>query len=203
MAHELVVKVGGSLFDLPRLGNRLHAWLKEQAGRVLVVPGGGPAADWIRDLDVSAHLGAERSHWLALRAMTLAAHVLAQQLPGGLVVEHLEACETAWSRGQVPILDMHAFARVDEARAGHLDHSWAVTSDSLAARVATVGGFGQLVLLKSRSLPEPIDWAAAAGQGYVDAAFPAVVGSLRVSALNFRVWQPAVSSAANDTTTEP
>jgi aspartokinase-like uncharacterized kinase len=183
--------------------SKLHAWLTEQAARVLMVPGGGPAADWIRDLDVSAHLGAERSHWLALRAMTLAAHALAQQLPGGLVVEDLEACETAWSRGQVPILDMHAFALADETRDGHLEHSWDVTSDSLAARVAMVAGISHLVLLKSRSLPEPTDWSAAAGQGLVDRAFPAVVGSLRVSAINFRAWRPVASSAATDTATEP
>jgi aspartokinase-like uncharacterized kinase len=203
MAREIVVKVGGSLYDMPLLGDRLHAWLAEQAACALVVPGGGPAADWIRDLDARTDLGAERSHWLALRALTFAAHVMAQRLPGALVAEDLDACETAWRHGQVPILDMHAFALADEARDGHLEHSWDVTGDSLAARVAMVAGISHLVLLKSRSLPEPIDWSAAAGQGLVDRAFPAVVGSLRVSAINFRAWRPVASSAATDTATEP
>jgi aspartokinase-like uncharacterized kinase len=204
MANNLVVKVGGSLYDLPDLGGRLRAWLEAHCtSRILLIPGGGSAADWIRQLNTYDHLGEEQSHWLALRALTFAAHVLSQLLPRAMVIERVEERQAAWDRDQVPILDLHAFALADEARAGHLDHSWDITSDSLAARVALVAGISHLVLLKSRSLPEPIDWLAAAGQGLVDRAFPAVVGSLRVSAINFRAWRPAASSAATDTATGP
>ena len=196
MASELVVKVGGSLYDLPRLGDCLQAWLAERDARVLLVPGGGLAADWVRALDAQDDLGSERAHWLALRALTFAAHVLAQRVPGAVVIEEAADRATAWRLGQIPILDMYAFTLADEARADHLDHSWDVTSDSLAARVAVVAGIKELVLLKSCGLPEPIDWSSAAAQGYVDAAFPTVVGSLRVSVINFRAWQPAASSAA-------
>lgn len=48
----VVVKVGGSLFDLPDLGPRLRAWLKTlRTADVLLVPGGGPTADVVRSLD--------------------------------------------------------------------------------------------------------------------------------------------------------
>jgi aspartokinase-like uncharacterized kinase len=200
MTSELVVKVGGSLYDLPRLGDRLRAWLAERDARALLVPGGGPAADWIRDLDAQDDLGSERAHWLALRALTFAAHVLAQRVPGGVVIEEAADRAKAWRLGQVPILDLHAFALADEARHDHLDHSWAVSSDSLAARVAVVTGIEELALLKSQAWPPPIDWSAAADQGFVDDAFPSVVAAaataLRVSAINFRAWRPAASSAA-------
>jgi aspartokinase-like uncharacterized kinase len=201
MAPDLVAKVGGSLHNLPRLGEWLRAWLDEQRReRVLLIPGGGLAADWIRDLDAHDHLGAERAHWLALRALTFAAHVLMQRLPTSCVVDCLEACQTAWHRGHVPILDMHAFALADEARPGHLEHSWAVTSDSLAARVAVVARCPHLVLLKSRDLGNPCDWSEAVRQGWVDAAFPAVLAgaaSLRVTAIHFRAWRSAASTEAN------
>ena len=207
MAPDLVVKIGGSLYELPRLGERLRAWLDEQRHvRVLLIPGGGPAADWVRALDARDQLGAERAHWLALRALTFAAHVLAQRLSGSWVVDHLDACQAAWRGGRVPILDMHAFALADEAEPGHLEHSWAVTSDALAARVAVVARSRRLVLLKSRYLEEPCDWPEAARRGWVDAAFPAVLAtapSLQVSALDFRAWQSAASSAAVAPETAP
>ena len=199
MTTDLVVKVGGSLYDLPDLGPRLRAWLDAQAPRrIVLLPGGGAAADWIRHVDALAHIGEEPSHWLALRALTLAAHVLAARLSGATVIEHLNERETAWRRGLVPILDPHAFTRADEARPDHLPHTWDVTSDSLAARVAVVGGFAELVLLKSSVPPDPVDWREVARGGFVDAAFPAVVASapLRVTAVNFRQWRPASSAAA-------
>jgi 5-(aminomethyl)-3-furanmethanol phosphate kinase len=199
MTGELVVKVGGSLYDLPRLGDRLQAWLAERDARVLLIPGGGPAADWIRDLDAQDDLGSERAHWLALRALTFAAHVLAQRVPGAVVIDEVADRARAWRFGQVPILDMHAFASADEARHDHLDHSWAVSSDSLAARAAVVTAIEELALLKSQAWPPPIDWSAAASQGFVDEAFPAVLATagsaLRVSVVNFRAWRPASNAA--------
>jgi ELWxxDGT repeat protein len=78
----IVVKVGGSLFDLPDLGQRLHAWLAAQGhARMLLVPGGGPTADLIRAFDRRYGLGEEAAHWLALRAMALNAWILAALLP--------------------------------------------------------------------------------------------------------------------------
>jgi aspartokinase-like uncharacterized kinase len=199
MHPEMIVKVGGSLHDLPDLGRRLRAWLDQQPPRLVLIPGGGPAADWIRDLDACHHLSDERSHWLALRALTLAAHVLAARLPDSIVIEEIADSERAWKAGQIPILDPYAFARADERQPDHLEHSWAVTSDSLAARIAMVAGAAQLVLLKSCSVSEPADWVAAARQGFVDAALPSVLAKasfpLHVTAINFRSWQAVASSA--------
>ena len=76
-----VVKVGGSLYDLPDLGPRLRAWLKQApAADFLIVPGGGPTADVIRDLDRIHRLGEEKAHSLALAALRLNAWFLATLL---------------------------------------------------------------------------------------------------------------------------
>ena len=84
-----VVKVGGSLYDLPDLGPRLQRWLNHvPANDVLIVPGGGPAADVIRDLDRIHHLGEENAHWLALEALRLNAHFIARLLPPADFIDH-------------------------------------------------------------------------------------------------------------------
>jgi aspartokinase-like uncharacterized kinase len=208
MADDLVVKVGGSLYDLPDLGRRLRCWLTAlPTRRVLLVPGGGAAADWIREFDRLDGLGEERAHWLALRALSFTAHVLAGRLGDTEVVDDIQDRETVWKAERWPVLDMHAFARADEAADGHLPHLWAVTSDSLAARAALVAGIRTLILLKSVPPPAGADWQEAARQGVVDQAFPDILRAagarLQVTVLNFRQWLPPASSAATPPASTP
>jgi 5-(aminomethyl)-3-furanmethanol phosphate kinase len=191
MATELVVKVGGSLYDLPDLARRLLNWLNAlPSRRVLLIPGGGAAADLVRQADTLDRLGEERCHWLALRALQFTAHLLAARLAGGQVIQEIEHCDSFWQHDRIPILDMYAFALADEARPDHLAHRWAVTSDSLAARAAVLAGIEELVLLKSCDLPAGCDWPEAARRGIVDAAMPEVLAGigrrLNVSLVNFR-----------------
>ena len=76
MTHTLV-KIGGSLYDLPDLAGRLGALLgRLHCARITLFPGGGLTTDAIRALDGLHNLGAESAHWLALRALTLNAFFL-------------------------------------------------------------------------------------------------------------------------------
>ncbi len=194
-SSALVVKVGGSLFDLPDLGERLDRWLETlSTAEVVLVPGGGAAADVVRDLDRCHRLGEERSHWLALRALTLNAHFLAAVVPAAVVIQDLADAPAMWRELRRPILDLLPFALADERRPDHLPHSWSVTSDSLAARVAVVVGARQLILLKSVSFPARPDWHEAAKRGRVDAHFARLTDAcaelLEIRAVNLREWQP-------------
>jgi aspartokinase-like uncharacterized kinase len=190
MTHLTVVKVGGSLYDLPDLGQRLQAWLAgRKDGTVLIVPGGGPAADVVRDLDRLHGLGEERAHWLALRALSLNAHFLASLLPGAWVAESECAWENVRDSGRPAILDAYRFAQADEGRPGSLPHTWSATSDSLAARVAIVTGARSLVLLKSTPISPNSSWEEASRLALVDPLFARLVHAardLQVSALDFR-----------------
>ncbi len=190
MTPLTVVKVGGSLYDLPDLGPRLGRWLREQAGeRTILIPGGGDTADVVRGFHRTHGVGEERCHWLALRALSLNAHFLQGLVAGGMVVEDLGECSAAWEAGRTPVLDLFAFAVADEDRVGCLPHSWTVTSDALAARVAAVAGARKLVLLKSIAIPAGMAWPEAARLGYVDGAFAGVVreaAGLEVRAIRFR-----------------
>ncbi|MFO0807678.1 MAG: hypothetical protein U0746_03560 [Gemmataceae bacterium] len=181
MANPVVVKVGGSLFDLPDLGDRLRAFLaltprleSARGARIVLVPGGGATADAVRALDRTHNLGEATSHWLALRAMALNARFLAKLVDGDIAygVKH---ARRIWGAGRVAVLDAYKFCRADERDPGRLPHSWAVTADSVAARFAVVCGAAELVLLKSAE-PPPGDVAAWAAAGYVDAHVPAALG---------------------------
>ena len=179
----IVVKVGGSLYDLPDLGERLRRFLSQLGTSCLVVPGGGATADVVRAFDRDHGLGPTAAHWLALRACTMNAWFLRELLPMSEIVEGPQRCPA------LGILDPHAFALADEGRAGCLPHDWSATSDSVAARVAEVSG-ADLVLLKSVDI-EGDDWERTAREGLVDPIFPVIVAraGLCVRAVNLRRWR--------------
>jgi aspartokinase-like uncharacterized kinase len=179
-----VVKVGGSLYDLPDLGPRLRAWLRSLSGPVLLVPGGGAAVDVVREQDRRHGLGEEVSHWLALRALTFNALSLQALLPGAALV-----AQPAMNPSALTILDAHAFALADEGRGGYLPHTWEVTGDSIAARAAVVAEARQLVLLKSVPIPSGMTWEEAGRLGLVDRWLAHVLRAaphLEVRAVNLR-----------------
>lgn len=168
-----VLKVGGSLYDMPDLVARLRDWMeRSKSPRTLLFPGGGPMADAIRALDRVHHLGEEASHWLALQALSVNAHVLARLFPEMPLLSRLpQAAEAA---GHF-ILDPLPLFKEDEPHAGRFPHLWQVTSDSLAMRVAMRAGAAELVLLKSVSWHTEDGWANAAHAGVVDGFFPEAV----------------------------
>jgi aspartokinase-like uncharacterized kinase len=197
-----VVKVGGSLLDLPDLGTRLPSWLATLPPEdiVVLVPGGGPTTDVIRALDQRFELGEERAHWLALRALTLNAHILACLLPGARIIKQLIDAFVVGSR--LCLLDCHGFASLDEqaVNGNPLPHHWDATSDSVAARVAVAWRAARLILLKSVTIPPTLNWEDAGRAGLVDPLFPEVVaaaeGRLEVSAVNLRSWQMPCSKSS-------
>lgn len=195
-----VVKVGGSLYDLPDLSLRMCRWISEQCAgnRVVVVPGGGPLVDGIRHLDRRHGLGEETSHWLALRALALNAHFLASLLPSACVIGDVAELYHAWDKAFLPVLDVHEFARDDERHLDRLPHSWLVSSDALAARVAVVLRASRLILLKSTAIPTDLDWREAGRLGLVDQLFAEVLcdapADLRVRSENLRTLHPATTS---------
>lgn len=195
----VVVKVGGSLYDHPRLGPGLREYLAELApAPVLLVPGGGAATDAVRAWDRVHGLGAEAAHWVAVRSLSAAGELLARLLfdtperfdgGGGLCgwAEFRSGRPTA-NRPPVLVLDPHPFADLDDVRDGALPHTWDVTTDSIAARVAAVFAAERLVLLKSADIPAGTPWETATERGWVDRHFPRVVAAhgLHPQAVNFR-----------------
>jgi len=178
-----VVKLGGSLFDLPELRERLRAWLALQspAGTVLVV-GGGALANAIRRADRLHGLSAESAHWLCIRAMSLNARLAAELLRDAALAADTASIRRLCAEGRFAILDPWPFLHEEEPRLSDspLPCSWEVTSDSIAARLASILSAIELVLLKS-ALPNPgTDLHSAALSGYVDPFFPRAAAGLQI-----------------------
>ncbi len=182
-----VVKIGGSLFDWPKLADGLRQWLRPFApGEVLLVPGGGDLAEAIRKLDRLHGLGDTTAHWLALRTLTVSAHFLQSLLPSAVIVAQPSDRENEQASDRWAILDGFAFALADVGRPGELPRSWEVSSDSLALRAALVFSAERLLLIKSAEPPLPYDVEHWARCGYVDAYFPklARATAIAIEAIN-------------------
>ncbi len=156
----IVAKVGGSLFDWPGLKPALRAWLATHSGHVLLVAGGGLSAEAVRVYDRVHMLGEEVSHQLAIKSLAVTTGLL-QSIVAGLA--------------HVTICDVVTFCERDEI----LPHAWAVSSDSIAARIAEVKHASSLILLKSTAWPNGQSWADLARAGFVDDHFPLIATRLK------------------------
>lgn len=188
--RPVVIKVGGSLLRWAGLRGRLTEFLRSDELRnahVILIAGGGPVADAVRELDATHALSEETSHRLALRAMDVTALALAALVDSSRVIEATADLPDAWAHGLRPILAPRRFLEeVDERGADPLPLSWSTTSDSIAARVAVHLGVGRLILLKSETTAAQTRREAAEA-GHVDPAFTrASAGLPRVDSVDFR-----------------
>jgi len=115
-----------------------------QGRRLLVVPGGGPFAQAVRELVRRVNVGEEAAHWMAVLGMDQYAHALTERTPGAVLVEDLSEVEAALAGGGVPVLAPYRWLR----EADPLPHSWSATSDSVAAWIAGAVGAKRIVLIK-------------------------------------------------------
>jgi aspartokinase-like uncharacterized kinase len=188
-----VVKIGGSLFDLDELPQRLSRVLAGLGRAPLaLVAGGGAVADVIREWDRRFSLGPSRSHWMAIQSLNLSGEVLRASLPESVFAGSWDEVTSAWHRGEPAVLAIDALLR-NALRSGETvpPESWDVTSDSLAAWAAKRLG-ARLLLVKSVDRPSGTA-AEAASAGLVDAWFPrAVDDGLSVDWINLRQAEPTI-----------
>ncbi len=141
-----VVKVGGGLlgrggaFDL--VTQALAAFGRGR--RLVIVPGGGPFADAVRQLFRRIKIGADAAHWMAILGMDQYAHALTARIAGATLVEQVPEIAAALDAGRLPVVAPYRWLR----SADPLPHSWEVTSDSIAAWIAGALGARRLVLIK-------------------------------------------------------
>ncbi|MGQ9545377.1 MAG: amino acid kinase family protein [Candidatus Bathycorpusculaceae bacterium] len=141
---EAVVKVGGSLVGHPAELKALCGALSSIAKvhKILIVPGGGAFADVVRRLDETYGLSDTTAHKMAILAMDQFGLFLSDITPNSSICYSLEDAINA-GRGLLPILlpSRHIF------REDPLEHSWNVTSDSVAAYITGALGAEKLVLI--------------------------------------------------------
>ncbi len=170
----LVVKIGGSLLGRPQWPDAIAALLEALRPRrrpLCLLIGGGRVVDGLRAIDAAAPQPAERMHRLAIDAMGLTARVVAEAIGVPLAGEPDPAVAAA-------VLDVPTWLGAGD-RMRLLPVGWHVTSDSIAACVASVGD-GGLMIAKSVPPPaSPDDLEGLAAAGWVDRAFPAAAATVR------------------------
>ena len=155
-----VIRLGGSLLTLPDLASRLRCFLSEFSGQqIVLVVGGGAAADLIRRLHGQSWINDSAAHWQAIQAMTDNAAMLGRMMPEILVSSDVVGMQTAWHRQCIPALNAVRFLHRYEKPDLHqtltrqalmpLPHSCTVTSDSIALWTARVLQCRSVWLLKS------------------------------------------------------
>ena len=186
--ERVVVKVGGSLLQIPDLSVRLNKWLRNGSFQAILVPGGGGAADWIRKLDHVYRFPEVTSHGLAIRAMSLNAHVLSEVMGGVSVIECVkdalfqDGSQIAW------ILDPHKMlCEKSKSSDRGLPCTWDVTGDSIAAWVTHQVSASTLFLLKAAPLGDINCVRQAVARGLLDSYFQtASRGIPRIIYVNFQ-----------------
>jgi 5-(aminomethyl)-3-furanmethanol phosphate kinase len=124
-----VVKMGGSLMANARELVRSLLALGREGFSFLVVPGGGPMADLVREIYYRGGLGDEAAHWMAVLAMEQYAYFLSDGTGAALT----EEIRRPPSSCPVQILlPYKALSRDDRG----IEHNWDYTSDAVALLVA-------------------------------------------------------------------
>ncbi|MCE9633843.1 MAG: uridylate kinase [Methylophilales bacterium] len=164
----IVVKLGGSLLGSTELPLWLSTIASNSDGHVVIVPGGGAYADVVRKVQKVAKFDDAIAHQLAVLAMDQFGLTLAALEPRLVTARHeLEIAERSWQhRGIIWLPSIMVLA--DE----NIPQNWDVTSDSLAAWLATQLNAKHLVIVKSISHATNLSPQQLAEKGWVDPTFP-------------------------------
>jgi aspartokinase-like uncharacterized kinase len=145
MSHA-VVKLGGSTaFD-----SQMDLWVAALAGSALplvIVPGGGPFADQVRDAQERMGFSDPAAHAMAILAMDQFGYVILDRDERLVPARSFTEIEHALDAGRIPVwLPSSVAIPAPDIRA-----SWDITSDSLAAWLAGKVGAVALLLIKQTS----------------------------------------------------
>jgi 5-(aminomethyl)-3-furanmethanol phosphate kinase len=163
-----IVKLGGSLALSPELRGWLAALVRGGAGRVAVVPGGGPFADAVRTAQREQGFDDASAHRMALLAMEQYALMLMGMQAQLALADSSAAFGRELAQARVPVWMPSTMVLASR----EIPASWDVTSDSLAAWLARELGAGLLVLVKSVRMTQTQATAAQlVSRGWVDPLF--------------------------------
>lgn len=190
-----VIKVGGSLFDLPDFGSHIERELNNlpPATNVLIA-GGGKIAGAVGDMQPRFDLTEEETHWLCIRALGITSELLNKLLSNAQLTNQPKQVIEAASPS-LWILETEQLLRdpISHQVVTSLPRNASVTTDSIAAAAAVELGATELLLLKSTDWPneqmvsrgERLELAAK--NGLVDPYFPIAATSIsKIGWINLR-----------------
>jgi len=138
-----VIKLGGSFAYSPHLKDWLAA-IARCAGRVVIVPGGGPFADVVRAAQAQIGFDDRAAHRMGLLAMEQYGCAIESLHEAVSLADSPDAIRRTLASGRVAVWLPSRMA----LDASDIPQSWDVTSDSLAAWLAGKIGAERLLLVK-------------------------------------------------------
>lgn len=194
-----VIKLGGSLLDLPDLTTRLRRFIDSQCDSraLLIVVGGGKIVDAVRHYDLIHSIDPVASHWLCVDLMHSTAQLLQVLLPdfplladtcelSAFVSTESNAVVDSAVRRVAIVSPLSFYSRSLNAQS--LPVGWQTTSDSISAFLATMLRADELILLKSTD-DSKVASQDNLEQSLTDEAFPSVVPEwLKVRIVNLRAY---------------
>jgi dihydroneopterin aldolase len=173
----VVVKLGGSFAFSAILTDWIRA-LASCAGRVVIVPGGGPFADAVRTAQRRMGFDDRAAHLMSLLAMEQYGHALICRDQRLQPADSVERMERHLAAQLIPVWMPSQMV----AAAPDVEPSWRVTSDSLAAWLSGRIGAGRLILVKHVGALSGLECQNLVAKGVVDEAFPQYLRKAAVSA---------------------
>ncbi|MCS7116549.1 MAG: hypothetical protein RMJ31_02855 [Nitrososphaerota archaeon] len=137
----VVMKIGGSLMKFPVELRSLMRGLVDLANDLLIVPGGGAFADVVRDADRTFKISDELSHRMAILGMDQYGLLLHSLVEDRSKVVY----DTIIDKDNLLTIILPSQLMLKEEE---LEHSWRVTSDSIAAYIAHLIDADRLILVK-------------------------------------------------------
>jgi dihydroneopterin aldolase len=162
-----VVKLGGSTARAAEMGTWIGA-LAASSLPLVIVPGGGPFADRVREAQQRMAFSDVAAHRMAILAMDQFGHVILDRHERLAPTRSPEEMDHALASGKIPVWLPSSLV----TEAPDIPASWDITSDSLAAWLAGRIGADALLLIKQTdafSASDTVDGLAASG--IVDAGF--------------------------------
>lgn len=190
-----VIKVGGSLFELPDLSERIGDFLSQLPVAInVLIAGGGKLTDVIEHWQSLHGFTDEQVHWLCIRALSVSAAWLQTLLPESMLGTHPHEIRKS-SAKSLWIFDAESLLRSNQVSQAvrSLPRNASVTTDSIAAAVSLELNASELILLKSTNwLNQHISQRSDAIQtgakvGLVDQHFPIItIAIARLGWVNLR-----------------
>ena len=169
---QWVIKIGGSLYDSENLIQCLDAIQACGKQNIIIVPGGGPFADQVRNADQKFKLKPSYAHCMAVLGMQQFGYLLASLKTDFKLVSTKEQIEDFWEQSKILIWEpLHLVQTFCE-----LEKSWQVTSDSLAAWFAHYLSIKDIIYIKSDAevLSDP-SLDSLASNGCIDNELPQLI----------------------------
>ena len=155
MARFRVIKVGGSLFSMSDLRERIEAWSVKHADPNCVnlwVAGGGKMVDAVRDWQNSHGLDDVEAHRISINLLSTTARLFHSLFSDWQLAININQIHTTeFFKGSNVVFDCSKWAKANRS----LKADWETTSDSIALRLAIELNAMELHLLKSASPSSP------------------------------------------------